>query len=249
MIAGCLLLAVCQGAIAIAASQPSAGAEANQLHGAIVNGDVESVRYWLQVRHADASRANTVEPDVTPLERCLGLAARAVDAPAAAGRGSRESAAPAVSLPALLEIVSLLHEHGARLTDADRRHFSGAVLRWYDEVLSRPDAPQSAGPAANPPNAPAASSKPVVSIGLRGAVAITVDARASCNGSGHPVYVVNQTDLSVTAFVMTYQDGGQGASGGGKSDSYIVDANGSWRLGCDTTTDGRHVRYELTRWR
>ena len=45
----------------------------------------------------------------------------------------------------------------------------------------------------------------------------------------------------VTAFI--------GPSGCGKSDTYIVDANGSWRLGCDMATNGRHVRYELTRWR
>jgi len=247
-IIGWLLFVACRGAAPIAATQPSAGAEANQLHTAIVNGDVESLRYWLEVRHADASSANTAEPDVTPLERCVGLAARSLDG-RAAKRGSRENAAPAVSLPALQEIARLLHEHGARLTDADRQHVSGAVLRWYDEAVSSSAAPPPATPAANPPSPPASSDKPVLRIGLSGAVAITVDSRASCNGSGHPVYVVNHTELSVMAFVTAYEDGAQTSSAPGKSDSYTVDANGSWRLGCDTAPDGRHVRYELTRWR
>ena len=60
-------------------AQPAPHADANQLHAAIVNGDVESLRYWLTVRHANVSAANAAEPDVTPLQRCLGLAARVLD--------------------------------------------------------------------------------------------------------------------------------------------------------------------------
>jgi hypothetical protein len=80
-------------------------------------------------------------------------------------------------------------------------------------------------------------------------VAITIESRVSCNGSGHAVYLVNETDLSVSATVTTYEDDAQTASPSGKSGSYIVDRGSSWRLGCDTTTDGRSLRYELTRWR
>jgi hypothetical protein len=245
MIVGCLLFFAWPGAAAIAAAQASAGADANQLHAAIVNGDVESLRYWLEVRRASPSIANTVEPDVTPLERCLRLAARELDTPP---RGSRENAAPAVTLRVLQEMVMLLHEHGARLVDADRQRFSGAVLKWYDDAVSPALAPQPSGPTATPADVPAASSTPGLRIGLAG-VAITTDVRAHCNGSGHPVYLVNDTQLSVTATVTTYEDGTPTASGDGKRDNYIVDPGTPWRLGCDTTTNGRRVRYELTRWR
>jgi hypothetical protein len=248
MIVGCLLFFAWPGAAALAAAQASAGADANQLHAAIVNGDVESLRYWLEVRHANASSANTVEPDVTPLERCLRLAARELDTPPRGARGSRENAAPAVTLRVLQEMVMLLHEHGARLVDANRQRFSGAVLKWYDDAVSPSGAPQPAGPAVAPAGAPASSSTPGLRIGLAG-VAITTDVRAHCNGSGHPVYLVNDTQLSVTATVTTYEDGTPTAGGDRKSDEYIVDPGTPWRLGCDTTTNGRHVRYELTRWR
>lgn len=104
MLVGCLLFVAWRGAVVIASTQASPGAEANQLHAAIVNGDVESLRYWLQVRHADASSANTTEPDVTPLERCLGLVARVLDGPSRGERGSRETAADGVSLRVLQEM-------------------------------------------------------------------------------------------------------------------------------------------------
>jgi hypothetical protein len=245
MLVGCLLFVAWRGAAAIGSTQASPGAEANQLHAAIINGDAESLRYWLEVRHADASSASSSEPDVTPLERCLGLATGVLEAPTGR-RGSRDAAAPhPVSLRVLQQMVTLLHEHGASPTDADRQHFSGAVLRWYDDAVS-PAAPP-AKPAGNPAGAPVSSSKPGPRIGLT-RIAITVDSRVSCNGGGHAVYLVNDTQMSVTATVATYEDGAQTA-GGGKSDSYTVDPGGSWRLGCDTATDGRHLRYELTRWR
>lgn len=247
MLVGCLLLMAWRGTAAITSTQVSPRAEANQLHAAIVNGDVESLRYWLQTRHADPSSADATEPDVTPLERCLGLVTRVLDAPPAGERDSRETAAHPVSLRVVQEMVTLLHEHGARLTDADRRHFSGAVLRWYDDAVSPSVAPP-ARPAAIPTGAPA-SSKQDLRIRLAG-IAITTDTRASCNGSGHAVYLVNETELSVTATVKTtYEDGAETASPGSKSDDYIVDSGSSWRLGCDMSTSGSRVRYELIRWR
>src|SRR5262249_34205010 len=100
----CLLVAAWPGAAAVGSAQASPGAEANQLHAAIVNGDVESLRYWLEARHADASSANGSEPGVTPLERCLGLAANVLDAPAAGGRDSRDVAGHTVSLRVLQEM-------------------------------------------------------------------------------------------------------------------------------------------------
>jgi len=248
LLATCLLFVTWRGAAAIESSQASPGGEANQLHSAIINGDVDSLRYWLEVRHADASSANASEPAVTPLERCLGLAARVLDPPAAGDRNSRDSAAPAVSLRVLQAMVLLLHAQGASVADADRQHFSGAVLRWYDDAVSPSVEPSPAKPAGNATGAPATSSTPGPRIGLT-RITITVDTRASCNGSGHPVYLMNDTQLSVTATVTTYDDGAQPASGSGKSDSYTVDPGSSWRLGCDTSADGRRRRYELTRWR
>jgi len=244
----CLLFVAWRSAAAIESTQASPGAEANQLHSAIINGDVDSLRYWLEVRHADASTANASEPGVTPLERCLGLAARVLDPPPAGNRDSRDIAAPAVSLRAVQAMVSLLHAHGASLTDADRQHVSGAVLRWYDDAVAPSVEPPPAKPDANPTAGPATSSTPSPRVGLT-RITITVDTRASCNGGGHPVYLVNDTQLSVTATVTTYDDGAQTANGGGKIDSYTVDPGSSWRLGCDTSADGRRLRYELTRWR
>src|SRR5262245_40041594 len=141
MLVGCLLFVAWRGPAAIGSIQASPDAEANQLHAAIVNGDVESLRYWLEIRHADASSANASEPDVTPLERCLGLATRVLDVPPDGERGSPEIAANAVSLRVLQQIVMLLHTHGARLTEADRQHFSGPVVRWYDDAVSPSVAP------------------------------------------------------------------------------------------------------------
>jgi hypothetical protein len=244
---GWLLLLTLQRAAPIASSQASPGAAANQLHAAIVNGDVESLRYWLEVRRADVVGANASEPDVTPLERCLGLAAMVLDAPPAGERRSPDIAAHVVSLGVLQQMVKLLHEHGARLAATDRQHFSRPVLNWYDDTVSSVTPPTGGG-AARATGSIDSESKPELRIGLAG-VAITTDVRATCNGSGHPVYIANDTQLSVTATVTTYEDGPQTATTRAKSDSYTVDAGGVWRLGCDTTTNGRRVHYELTRWR
>ena len=116
-ILGGLLFTAWRGAAALGSTQAPPGAEANQLHAAIVNGDVESLRYWLETRHADASGANAGEPGVTPLARCLGLAAKVLDVPPSE-RDSSANAAHGVSLRVLQEMVMLLHGHGASLTDA-----------------------------------------------------------------------------------------------------------------------------------
>ena len=241
---------VCWAATSSVRVQSGTRAEANQLHAAIVNGDVESLRYWLTDRHADASAANAAEPDITPLERCVGLAARTLDAPPAGEREPRETWSPVVSLRTLQAMVTLLYQHGARLTDTDRQRFSGPVLRWYDDTVSTPAAPgppSHADPA--PPAAPDRSSKPAVIFGLT-TVIVTTNPRESCNGVGHVVYLVNYTQRSVRANVTIYNEDAAGTTnGGGKSDSYTLDADSSWRLGCDASTDGRSVRYVLNAWR
>jgi hypothetical protein len=246
MLLTCLSI-VCAVAASNVRAQSSPRAEANQLHAAIVNGDVESLQYWLTLRHADASAANATEPDITPLVRCIGIVARTLDTPAAGEREPREPSAPIVSLRTLQAMVTLLYEHGARLTDADRRRFSGPVLRWYDDAVSTPAAP--APPQTDPAPAVAhSSSKSAITLGLA-TVLITTDPRESCNGSGHAVYLVNETQLSVTAKVTMYQDAAGTTNGSRKSDSYTLDPDSSWRLGCDASTDGRSVRYALNAWR
>jgi hypothetical protein len=213
-------------------------AAANQLHAAIVNGDVESLRYWLDVRHADASAANAAEPDVTPLERCVGLAARTLGAPATK---AGDASGPAVGLRALQDMAALLHEHGARLTDAERSQFAEPVLRWYDDAVS-PSSKPAPAPAAEP------SSKPSIAFGVA-TVLVETEPRESCNGSGHAVYLVNQKDLSITAIVTTHEDVEGTAKGRETRATHAVDADGSWRLGCDVSADGRRVRYVLDNWR
>ena len=248
MLLTCLSI-VCWAAASTVQAQSAPQAEANQLHAAVVNGDVESLRYWLTDRHADASAANAAEPDITPLERCVGLAARTLDAAPAGERESRETSSPVVSLRTLQAMVTLLHQHGARLTDADRRRFSGPVLRWYDDTVSTPAAsapPPHADPA--PPAAADRSSKPAINFGLT-TVVITTNPRESCNGVGHVVYLVNYTQRSVRANVTMYEDAAGTTNGSRKSDSYTVDSDSSWRLGCDASTDGRNVRYVLNAWR
>ena len=229
-------------------AQSGARAEANQLHTAIVNGDVESLRYWLTDRHADASAGNAAEPDVTPLARCVSLAAHTLDGPPA-GEHERDTSSSVVSLRTLQAMVTLLYQRGARLTDADRRRFSGPALRWYDDTVSTQGAPEPA-PHADPapPVAAGRSSQPVIALGLA-TVFVKTDSRKACNSVGHDVYLVNETQLSVRANVTISEEAAGAANGSQKSDTYTVDPDSSWRLGCDATTDGRSVRYELKAWR
>jgi len=236
----CLVIACWEGARSNAEAQAASHADANQLHAAIVNGDVESLRYWLTVRHADVSAASAAEPDVTPLQRCLGLASRVLDAPPAADHLSNDSSNPPVDLRTLQNMVTLLHEHGASVTEADRQRFSGPVLRWYDDAVSPPPAPP-VQPAAAPAN------QPVVSLRLK-PVVLMMSPRESCNGGGHAVYLVNQSQLSVTARVTMFEASDK-TNDTQKSDTYTVNPDSSWRLGCDTSKDGRSVRYVLDAWR
>jgi len=238
------LSVLCRGGVATVRAQGDPRAAANQLHAAIVNGDVESLRYWLDVRHADAMAANAAEPDVTPLERCVGLAAWTLGTPSA---GERETRGPVVSLRALQDMAALLHDHGARLTDAERSQFAEPVLRWYDDAVSTPAAPAPAHPeTAKAATAP--SSKSAIALGLA-TVLVKTELRESCNGNGHAVYLVNQRELSITAKVTVNEDPAGTTSGSQKSESYTVDADSSWRLGCDVSADGRTVRYVLNNWR
>ena len=236
----CLVIACWGGARSNAEAQAASHADANQLHAAIVNGDVESLRYWLTVRHADVSAASAAEPDVTPLQRCLGLASRVLDAPPAADRPSNDSSNPPVDLRTLQNMVTLLHEHGASITEADRQRFSAPVLRWYADAVSPPPAPP-VQPAAAPAN------QPVVSLRLK-PVVLMMSPRESCNGGGHAVYLVNQSQLSVTATVTMFE-ASEKTNDTRKSDTYTVNPDSSWRLGCDTSKDGRSVRYVLDAWR
>ena len=156
---------------ASALAQGGRRADANQLHAAIVNGDVESLRYWLNDRHADASAANAAEPDITPLGRCVGLAARTLDA--------TDNSSPVVRLSTLQAMVTLLYQHGARLSDAERRRLSGPALRWYDDAVSTPAAPASTSKAASD-----GSSKPPFTVGLANVVVTTNRSwRLGCDAS------------------------------------------------------------------
>jgi len=219
---------ICLAAPARVLAQGGPRADANQLHAAIGNGDVESLRYWLNDRHADASTANAAEPDITPLGRCVGLAARTL--------GATGSSSPVVRLSTLQAMVTLLYQHGARLSGAERKLLSGPALRWYDDTVSTPAAPAE-GPG-----------KPAFTVRLANVV-VTTNPRESCNGTGHAVYLVNHTQLSVTANVTIFEEAAGATSPASKSDRYTVDAESSWRLGCDASSDGRSVRYVIQGWR
>jgi hypothetical protein len=240
-----LLVPCWGGAHSSARAQAAPHADANQLHLAIVNGDVESLRYWLTVRHADVSAANAAEPDVTPLQRCLGLAARVLDAPPDADRNSTGRSSPPVGLRTLQSMVTLLHDHGARIDEVDRRRFSAPVLGWYDDAVSPRSGPAETEPGAAPA---AQANQPVISLVLKPVFTAT-SPRESCNGGGHPVYLVNQSQLSVVANVTMFVDAKEKTNGNQESDTYTVNPDSSWRLGCDTSKDGRSVRYVLDSWR
>jgi hypothetical protein len=249
----CLLIAWWGGAHSNARAQAAPHADANQLHVAIVNGDIESLRYWLTVRHADVSAANAAEPDVTPLQRCLGLAAQVLDTPPDADRNSNERSNPSVGLRTLQNMVKLLHDRGARVAEVDRRRFSGPVLRWYDDAVSPRSGRGETGPVSPPPAPPvqptaAPANQPAFGLRLK-PVFTTTSPRESCNGGGHAVYLVNQSQLSVTANVTMFVDAQEKTNGDQKGDTYTVNPESSWRLGCDTSKDGRSVRYVLNAWR
>jgi hypothetical protein len=99
-----------------------------------------------------------------------------------------------------------------------------------------------------PPASADGSTKPAITFGLT-TVLVTTNPRESCNGVGHVVYLVNYTQRSVRANVTMYGDAAGTTNGSRKSDSYTLDPDSSWRLGCDASTDGRSVRYVLNAWR
>jgi hypothetical protein len=151
-------------------------------------------------------------------------------------------------------MAALLHAHGARLSDAERSQFAEPVLRWYDDAVSTPAAPAQARPAPTQPRpAPApATAEPssTSAISFGGAtVLVRTEAREACNGNGHAVYLVNQKELSITADVTMHEDAAGTTDGRRKSETLSVDADSSWRLGCDVSADGRSVRYVLNNWR
>jgi hypothetical protein len=254
------LYAVTPGATAIVARQADSHAEANQLHAAIDNGDVDALRYWLSNRHADANAPNAHDPDVTPLARCLALAARVLDGSAPtqtqAATGDASSAGPVIGLRTLQEMVALLDDHGARLTDADKRRFSAPVLRWYADAVSppaaaspkppsEPDAPATPPPASTTPPEPAKSTRPP----KPALVVISPDPRKACNGIGHRLFLLNKTEMAITATVTTYTNAPSQSNPSSSTSTYIVGPSGSWELGCNASADGGSVRYELNGWK
>jgi hypothetical protein len=287
------LYAVTPGAATIVARQADSRAEANQLHAAIDNGDVDALRYWLSNRHADPNAPNAHDPDVTPLARCLALAARVLDGSATtqtpAGTGDASSAGPLIGLRTLQEMVALLDAHGARLTDADKRRFSAPVLRWYADAVSRPGTtttvePATVGPApvtqaapdssaspaspappaaaspkppsepdapATPPAASATPPEPAKSTRppKPALVVISPDPRKACNGTGHRLFLLNKTEMAITATVTTYTNAPSQSNPSSSTSTYIVGPSGSWELGCTATPDGGSVRYELNGWK
>jgi hypothetical protein len=46
-----------------------------------------------------------------------------------------------------------------------------------------------------------------------------------------------------------FMDATEKTTGNQKRDTYTVNPDSSWRLGCDTSKDGRSVRYVLDAWR
>jgi hypothetical protein len=253
-----------------AAAQDLARAQANQLHAAIANGDVEALKYWLDVRHADPNASNASEPGLTPLARCLALAGRVLDGTAVSTSSAN---GPAVGLRVLQDMVALLDARGAKLTDAERSNASSPVLRWYDDAVGHPPAAQSAsapastaaatspaGPPATPPNAAATPSAPasattqvpppVIDIARRETlVVVSPDAKRSCNGNGHVIFLVNNALMPITARVSTRTEKAGEAKPQTRTDTYALEQGANWELGCDTLPGGGRVKYELKEWR
>jgi hypothetical protein len=225
------------GAVAIGSAQSQADgrAAANQLHAAIVNGDLESLRYWLDVRHADPTVPDDAEPDLTPIARCVRMAARVLDA-----SSSDDHAAPAVGLRVLQDMVLLLHQHKAQLSAPERKRFSGPALRWYDDAVALPR------PAAKPQAS--ADSGPVVQMMTRANAVVVAAGPRRCNGAGHLVYLTNHNALPITATVEIVEDS-TGTNPTPRTEDVTVGPENSWELGCDASKAGRPVSYVLKGWR
>jgi hypothetical protein len=260
-----------------AAAQEPARAEANQLHAAIANGDVDALKYWLDVRHADPQAASASEPVVTPLIRCLTLASRVLDGPAT-GQGSAAAGGPeaVVGLRTLQDIIALLDAHGATISHDERRRFSAPVIRWYDDAVARPGTPATAagdaaettasstplplqpaalaGPASPPPSGPAPSStstqQPVIGVASAATlVVVASDPKRSCNGAGHLVFLTNNALLPVTARVVTHTDVPGESKPRTATESIALEQGASWQLGCDRSATRGRVTYELKEWK
>jgi hypothetical protein len=263
IMAATALLALPTGNAAVHAQ--AARAEANQLHAAIENGDVEALRYWLTARHVDPDAPNADQPDVTPLARCLVLASRVLDGPSATP--APPGAPPSPGLRTLQDMVALLDAHGATLAEPDRRRFSAPVLRWYDDAVGHAaatDAPAPTPAIAGPPP-PAVPSKPAspqppepeqpsaaapaTPPSWLATVSIAPDPKKPCNGTGHRVFLQNGTTLAIVANVTTSEDATAGAKARSRTHRYAVDPQGVWELGCDVSAHGATVRYELTDWK
>jgi hypothetical protein len=258
MLATCALVVFGAVEIASAQSQAAGRAEANQLHAAIVNGDLESLRYWLDVRHADPAAPNDSEPDVTPIARCVRMAARVLDTPSADDRVT-----PAVGLRVLADMVLLLHQHHAQLSESERQRVSGPALRWYDDAISPAGAPAKApAPPAAPEPAPPASTtatssddpkKPsggggVLQILTKSTAVVVTLGRQRCNGTGHLVYLTNHNALPISATVEVVEDA-TSANPARRTENVTVGPENTWELGCDASKTGRPTSYVLKGWR
>lgn len=163
-------LAIALLAAAVTSSaQPRASTnpvESLQLHAAIEYGDPELLRYLLD-DGAVAPDALDVLERITPLQRCLRLAARVVDrkpsdrnirrgpggvSPSPVTRGRPTGTGVSFGIQTVDEMVRILHQYGARLTPSERSEFSAAVLNWYQGVISSssPRRPPAASKTPNP---------------------------------------------------------------------------------------------------
>jgi hypothetical protein len=264
-LAAALMLALLASATP-ARGQALPGAEANQLHAAIENGDVDALRYWLTARHVDSNATPASQSDLTPLAHCLRLAARVLDGPASPPAGGTVQATPAVGLRVLQDMVTLLDEHGARLADSDRQRFSAPVIRWYEDAVSRrvsatgPTTATAPAETAATPEAPpvpsttptqpsnAADSDEAGPFSRKGLVVLVLDPRKECNHTGHMVFIENRMLLGARVTVSTHEDAKGPSKAKSRTDTYAVDPQGSWALGCDVTRDGAPVRYVLDSW-
>jgi hypothetical protein len=93
--------------------------------------------------------------------------------------------------------------------------------------------------------APDPSSKP----SKRGPVFVSTDLRKRCNDSGHRVYLVNTTLLTIRASVTRTETAPAEAHPRTSTDSYSLEAGNSWELGCDLTTSSGAVAFALDSWR
>ena len=105
-----------------------------------------------------------------------------------------------------------------------------------------PATPAPTSPTPPEPEPPARPPKPAL-------VVIAPDLRKACNGTGRRVFLLNKTDMSITATVTIARDAPGESKPPSGSSSYVVAPGGSWELGCTASPDGGAVRYELNYWK